>query len=247
MDPNRRGLTLIEFLVIVAIVVLAIGLFLPATRKVREPAARARCTNNLKQLMIGMHSYADVHGGQFPAGCFGPPASDPERRLSWQVPLLPHVEQLPLFQQIDPDKGFTPEVAAALRPLPGVTCPSSIRQGEPVTMYVALSGVGDAADGVIGYDRGCKLKEITDGLSNTIALAETNHALGPWARGGFGTVRAFDTEAGFGPDRPLGSAHRDGFNVAMCDGSVRFVRFDVDRKAFAAAVTVAGGEKLILD
>ena len=106
----RSALTLIELLVIIAIIGVLIALLLPAVRRVREPANRIQCANNLKQLIIAIHSYqstrtSDRYAAQvLPPGCIGPGAT-PEERLSWMVALLPYLEQDSLYRQIDLEKG----------------------------------------------------------------------------------------------------------------------------------------------
>lgn len=267
METPRRGLTLLEVVVVIVIMVLIVGLLLPLPRRMHGVATRVHCANNLKQIMIGLQNYADNDNGRppatdgkprptFPAGCYGAPGREPEGRLSWQVSLLPYIEQEKLFREFDAKQGFVPDSAPGRTPLSILNCPELKRNAEPITAWVGLAGLGDdaavrpagdARNGVMGYDRACALQDITDGTANTIGVAETSLAPGRWAQGGPGTVRWFDATGGFGPDRPFGSAHPNGFNVAMCDGSVRFVKFTQDARVFADLVTIAGGEKAAWD
>lgn len=142
---NQRGFTLIELLVVIAIIAILIALLLPAVQQAREAARRSQCKNNLKQIGLALHNYADVHKA-FPPGCVdsnratNTPGDDLNSRngLGWGTFILPFIDQSPLYNQIGTetqdysrswqDKNFdgalNDPIDASRTILPAFICPS---------------------------------------------------------------------------------------------------------------------------
>jgi prepilin-type N-terminal cleavage/methylation domain-containing protein len=114
---QRSAFTLIELLVVIAIIAVLIGLLLPAVQKVREAAARSQCMNNLKQLGLAVHNYADVNSGTLPD-------MFPGNTYSFVNPPLPEwMLHFEILSYIEQDNLYRTTLAKVLAP-PGLPLPN---------------------------------------------------------------------------------------------------------------------------
>lgn len=130
-----RGFTLVELLVVIAIIGVLIALLLPAVQQAREAARRMQCSNNLKQIGLGLHNYHDTYQ-TFPSGVIIPkyPPSQPSWAQAgpagwvWSSLILPFIEQPALHQRMGVTKGgsaFT-SYALAQAVITPYRCPSDV-------------------------------------------------------------------------------------------------------------------------
>jgi prepilin-type N-terminal cleavage/methylation domain-containing protein/prepilin-type processing-associated H-X9-DG protein len=138
---RRAAFTLIELLVVIAIVGILIGLMVPAVQQIREVAARTQCANNLKEIGTALHAYHDVNRC-FPAG-YVDGNSDPNRTpdndqgpgWGWAAYLLPHLDQVNIYQKINfqASVGSGVNASVSVLPLSIYQCPSDpYQQAFPV-------------------------------------------------------------------------------------------------------------------
>ncbi len=114
-DCRNSGFTLVELLVVIAVIGVLVSLLLPAINAAREAARRTQCKNNMRQLGLATLSYESAAGNLPPAGLVGPPTPlcrmldkhfDPQTgtRFSWLVLILPYLEQQTLHDRFQLDR-----------------------------------------------------------------------------------------------------------------------------------------------
>ncbi|MEM9411478.1 MAG: DUF1559 domain-containing protein [Planctomycetota bacterium] len=255
MNLHRKGLSLIELLVVVAILSAITSILLPAVQLARESARRITCSNHLRQIGVGL---SDFHATfqHFPMGCLEWQGLNPDnRQLAWNASILPFIEQKGLYNSIDfkmPYDSATNHAAATTR-LPVFRCPSSQRI-EVDRNSIALSDYGGVygerisspnspPKGVMLIDRVVAAKEITDGLSNTLIVAEdSKSSQGEWINGANIFDQAFSINSGPDFENDIRSDHPGGANTIFCDGSTHFLENTTDNLILAAHCTRAGHE-----
>jgi prepilin-type N-terminal cleavage/methylation domain-containing protein/prepilin-type processing-associated H-X9-DG protein len=186
----RRAFTLVEILVAIAIIGVLVALLLPAVQHARESARRVQCQNNLRQMVIGLHNFADVRG-HFPSA-YESTGTSPG--WGFGAFILPYVEQRNVFDAAQVatlafGNGVNPAPATALTQtkLALFRCPSDsapalnpVRLDHGLANYRAVAGPLPPSTFIADFDYGgalfqnsrLRLARITDGTSCTLAIGE---------------------------------------------------------------------------
>jgi prepilin-type processing-associated H-X9-DG protein/prepilin-type N-terminal cleavage/methylation domain-containing protein len=204
---SRLGFTLVEALVVIAIIGSLVALLLPAVQAARESSRRSQCQNNLRQIGLGLLAY-EGRRGAYPIGCIEcrEPAV-PQRFISWNAQLLADLEQAALWKSFDFARPSydPPNSSLGAVELGVFLCPSTLSderrsriglwKGQAFTDYCGVYGVegagrettdldaqnwlDDRSLGTLVYETAVAEREVTDGLANTAIVAETLHRRRP--------------------------------------------------------------------
>ena len=211
-----------------------VALLLPAVNAAREAGRRAQCRNNLKQIGVALHSYQSQYG------CF-PPAYLPDENgqpmHSWRVLILPQLGYQHVYDQYDFDEPWdSPANMALADQMPHeYTCPTDPDQFTNHTSYVAAVG----PDRMFPGANARKLSEVTDGLSNTIAVMEYSGSQINWLE-----PRDEPAPGSGSANSPPFSNHPGNWNALMGDASVRTIPDSTSSQQVDALLTVDGGESV---
>lgn len=203
----------------------------PSLIRARAAAQRSLQANNLKQVVLALHNY-EAANGHFPPSVVIDKESGVPR--SWRVEILPYIDQAQLYQEYRKNEAWDSEAnKAVLAKMPATYRHPS--QSSDSTMSSIFMPYGEGLVAGRDDEKGLQLRDVIDGLSNTIVLVESKQDI-PWTKP---EDLKFDLKAeklpslGFVPE---------GWHVAMGDGSVRFISSSIDVWLMKGLLTTSGGE-----
>ena len=199
--PSRTAFTLVELLVVIAIIGVLVALLLPAIQSAREAARRTQCVNNLKQIALAVHNYEGSRRLFPPSFCWNRVAGDKAGSWSGFARILPYVEEQNIYLSVDSTQGYS----GALLPngtklmttrIAMLMCGSEVNDtpkldatGAPTSyppnygwnlgpwlVYNPVKNSGGT--GAFFPNSNLRGKDFSDGLSNTLMIAEVKSFTG---------------------------------------------------------------------
>ena len=255
-----RSLNRIEIVVLALVGMVLLALVAPWFLETREKSRLHTCTDNLRQIRVGLENDQQFQKKMFPFGTVPVRDLPPEKRLAWTVPvsrLIPPGGK----STFDFSEGWQSETNR--RPLlngspfhrnPRFHCPKDETDSPPdklqYSSYVGITGIGkdsltstalSPSNGLWGYARRTRFRDITAGTGHTLCILETSRNNGPWTAGGPFTLRPLLPEETpfIGPGRQFGGHHVEGCVTLFADGSGRTLSNRTDAAVFASMCTIA--------
>lgn len=196
---RRKAFTLVELLVVIAVVGILVGLLLPAVQSAREASRRVQCSNNLRQVGLALFNHESATKRLPPLGDYQTSGN----AVYWSIHarLLPYCEQSAVYNIINFDLPISLQPHVAKLRIPHLLCPSELNDrerpdGPTFTHYPHNYGynaglwniynppsIVGSGSGVFTVNKPQRLRDIIDGTSNTLGVAEVK-AFTPYLRDG---------------------------------------------------------------
>ena len=226
LADQRSGVSLVEILVVIAIIGVLLAIALPAVFSSRQAAWNAQCKNNLKQLGVALQNHVSQRGVLPEDGFNG---------WGFGVFILPQLDQQSVFDNLRPyeitrGSGFPVTLGGVGSSVDLLLCPVGPK-GVTLGNYGRLAYLGNSEL----FDGGVSYSDVLDGESMTVAAGEAlgEHA---WAKPGTASLSGTPNNGKFS------SNHAGGANFVLCDGAVRFINESVDQATFQALGTPNGSD-----